>query len=250
MIRNISVGIDIGSAVTRVAVGEFLKGEKNPKIIGIGEAESKGVRHGYILNQKDSINSLKNALLLAEKTSGIKIKRAVIAINSITTRSEIANGSVVITKADGEITKLDIEKALDDSEKNLNLSNRKIIHSFPLSYKLDGKEISGRPEGMRGNKLEVKTIFVTCSNQHCEDLLETVSMAGIEPVGIVVSPIAASYIALSERQKIVGSALANIGAETMSLAVFENNLLISLQTFSIGSTDITNDIALGLKIPL
>ena len=34
------------------------------------------------------------------------------------------------------------------------------------------------------------------------------------------------------------------------MAVYENNALIGLHVFSIGSTDITNDIALGLKIPL
>lgn len=250
MIRNISVGIDIGSSAVKVVVGEFLKGEKNPKIIGVGESESKGIRHGYVLNQDEVVVSLKNALQLAEKTSGIKIRRAMISMNSITTRSEISNGSVVISKADGEITKLDIEKALDDSEKNLSLINRKIIHFFPLSYKLDGKEITGRPEGMCGNKLEIKTLFVTCSSQHWEDLLEVVARAGVETINMMASPVAASYIALSERQKVVGSALADIGAETVSLIVYENNLPISLHTFQIGSVDVTNDIALGLKISL
>jgi len=250
MIRNISVGIDIGTTTIRVVVGEFLKGEKNPKIIGVGESESKGVRHGYIIHREETTVSLKEALILAEKTSGIKIRRAFISISSVTLRSEISNGSVVISKADGEVTNLDIDKVLDDSEKNLSLLNKKVIHAFPLSYKLDGKEVTGRPEGMRGNKLEIKTIFVTCSSQHWDDLLEVVTNAGIEPINIIASPVAGSYLALSQKQKIVGSALIDIGSETVSLVVFENGTIISLQTFSIGSADITNDIALGLKIPL
>lgn len=252
MIRNISVGIDIGTSMTRVVVGEFLKGEKNPKIIGIGESETNGVRHGYIVHSKETILSLKNALAMAEKTSGIKIKRAFVSISSTTLRSEIINGSVVISKADGEITNLDIEKVAEDCEKNLNLNlgNKKIIHSFPLSFKLDGKEILGRPEGMKGIKLEGKTLFITCSFQHWEDLLEVIEEAGIEPIGVIASAVAGSNIALSERQKIVGTGLVDIGSETVSLAVFENGKIISLQTFSIGSIDITNDIALGLKIPL
>jgi cell division protein FtsA len=55
---------------------------------------------------------------------------------------------------------------------------------------------------------------------------------------------------LSKTQRIAGVVLANIGAETVSVVVYENNLPISLKVFPIGSTDITNDIALGLKIPL
>ena len=250
MIRNISVGIDIGTSTTRVVVGEFFKGEKNPKIIGVGESETKGVRHGYIVRSNETIASLKNALAMAEETSGIKIRRAFVSISSTTLRSEISNGGVVISKADGEVTNLDIEKVLEDCEKNLSLGNKKIIHSFPLSFKLDGKEILGRPEGMRGTKLEGKTLFITCSFQHWEDLLEVISEANVEPIGVISSPIAGSHIALSEKQKIVGSALVDIGSETVSLSVFENGTIISLQTFSIGSADITNDIALGLKIPL
>ncbi|HBV00933.1 MAG TPA: hypothetical protein DEF00_00870 [Candidatus Taylorbacteria bacterium] len=47
-----------------------------------------------------------------------------------------------------------------------------------------------------------------------------------------------------------GVVLANIGSETVSIVVFENNLPISLEIFPIGSNDITNDIALGLRVPL
>ncbi len=250
MIRNISVGIDIGTSTVRVVVGEFLKGEKYPKIIGMGETESKGVRHGYIVHPNETIASLKIALSLAEKTSGIKIRRAFVSASSVTVRSEIGSGNVVISKADGEVTNLDLEKVLEESEKNLNLINKKVIHAFPLSYKLDGKEITGRPQGMHGNKLEIKVVFITCSTQHLDDLLEVVTEAGIEPINVIASPIAGSQIALTERQKIVGSALVDIGSETVSLSVFENNVAISVFTFSIGSTDITNDIALGLKISL
>ncbi len=237
--------------MTRVIVGEFLKGEKSPKVIGIGEAETKGVQHGYVVHFADAVNSIKNAVSIAEKISGIKIKHAFISVNDITLHSEMSSGLAIISKANGEVTNLDINKALEDSENNLSLSgNKKIIHMFPSSFKLDGKEVLGQPEGMCGTKLEVKTLYVIYSSQHLEDLLAVIAEAGVEPTDVIASPIAGSHIALSKRQKIVGSALVNIGAETVSLAVFENGSLMSLQSFSIGSSDITNDIALGFKIPL
>jgi len=73
---------------------------------------------------------------------------------------------------------------------------------------------------------------------------------GIEVVNIMASPLAGSMVALNKTQKIAGCVLANIGSETVSMVVFENNIPISLEVFPIGGTDITNDIALGLKIPL
>ena len=231
-------------------VGEFIKGEKNPKIIGFGEAQSQGIRHGYVTNFDEAATSIKIAVQMAEKMSGIKIRRAFISCGGSTLRSETASGEATVSKADGEVTKLDINKALEDGESNLKLGNKKVIQMFPLSYRLDGKEVLGRVEGMQGVKLEVRTLFVTCSSQHLEDLLAVMAEAGVEPIDIIVPPIAASHIALSERQKIIGSALVNIGAETTSIGIFENGSLISLHTLNIGSTDVTNDIAIGLKISL
>jgi len=231
-------------------VGEFSKGEKNPKIIGVGESETRGVRHGYVVNSANAVSSLKVALDMAEKSSGIKIKRAFVAISGTTLRSNLSSGMVVISKADGEVTSLDVTKVLEDCEENLNISNRKIIQVSPVSFRLDGKDVLGRLEGMHGTKLEAKALFVTYSIQHLEDLLEVIEEAGVKTVDVIPSPIALSNLVLTERQKIVGVALASIGDQTTSLAVFENGLLVSVQTFSIGSSDITNDIALGLKIPL
>lgn len=250
MIRNISIGIDMGSTMTRIVVAEFLKGEKNPRIIGIGESETKGIRHGYVVDISSAVISLKNALWVAEKNSGLKIRRAFISIGGVTLRGDMTNGMCIISKADGEVTKLDVNKTIEDCENNINLNNRKIIKIFPISFKLDGKEILGRPEGMIGTKLETKALFVTCSNSHFEDLLEVITLAGIEPIDIVAAGEAESRIALSEKQKIVGGAIVNIGAETVSLSVFENKTLAALHTFSIGGADITNDIALGMKISL
>ena len=250
MIRNISIGIDLGTTKTKVVVAEFSKGEKNPKVIGMGESETKGVRHGYVTNQIDATNSIKNAVAMAERNSGIKIRRAFVTVNGSTLNSELSSGSAIVSKANSEVTNLDIKKAIEDAENNLALNNKKVIHTFPINYKLDGKDILGRIEGMYGNKLETKVLFVTYSSQHLEDLLNAITEAGIEVIDIIASPLASSHIALSEKQKIVGSGLVDIGSETVSIAVFENGLLMSLKTFSIGSSDITNDIALGLKIPL
>jgi len=250
MIRNISVGIDVGSSMTRVVVGEFLKGEKNPKIIGVGEAATEGLRHGYVVNPALAAISIKNAVGVAEKSSGIKIKRGFVSLSGATLKGYMGGGGTIVSKADGEVTTLDVNKALQDCEDNLNLGNKKIIHIYPIAFRLDGKEVLGRLEGMRGTKLEAKALFVTYSVQHLEDLLGAIAEAGVETIDVIASPIAISNIALSEKQKIVGVALVDIGDQTTTLSVFENGLLTSICTFSIGSAEITNDIALGFKIPL
>ncbi len=240
----------MGSQTIRIIVGEFLAGETSPKIIGAGEAPSMGMRHGYIVDQNATLIALKQAIEATEKSSGVKIRRAFLSLSGMSLRSENSAGSTVVSKANGEVTTLDINRALQDCEDNLTLSNRKVIQSYPINFKLDGKDVLGRLEGMRGTKLEAKALFVTYSVQHLEDLLGVVAKAGVETIDVIATPIALSNLILSDKQKIVGVALADIGAETTSLAVFENGSLISMHSFQIGSSDITNDIALGFKIPL
>lgn len=247
---NYTCGIDVGTHTTRVVVMGYSKEDKSPIVLATGQANTSGMRLGYVANIDHVVSSIKEALSQAEKVCGFKIKKAFISIGGISLSSTISPGQVIISRADQEITHLDISKALADSEENLEILNKKIIHIIPTGYKLDGKDIHGRPEGMKGIKLEVKTLFVTCLKQNIEDLITSMSLAGIEVEDVIASPIASSFILLNNKQKAAGCALIDIGAETVSIAVFENNLLMSLQVFSIGSMDITKDVALGFRIAL
>ncbi len=248
--NNISVGIDIGTHTTKVVVVGSSKESNSPSVIATGVADTEGVRLGYITNIDLAANSLRKAIKQAEATLGFKIKKACVSIGGISLSSLVSLGSVIISRADQEITSLDVSKVLASSEENLEIINKKIVHIIPVSYKLDGKDIYGRPEGMHGIKLEVKTLFVTCLKQNIEDLITVLGMINIEAIDVVASPVALSNILLNAKQKTAGCVLVDIGAETVSVSVFENNNLIALQVFSIGSMDITKDVALGFKIAL
>src|SRR3990172_7336719 len=250
MIKNIAVGIDVGTHTTRVVVCEFGKGDKAPRILGLGETSSRGLRKGYVTNIEEAGKSIRRAVTEAEKNSGIKIKRAYVSVGGISLESISGFGSAVVSRADGEVTTLDVNKALSESEDGLKIPNKKIIHVIPTIYKLDGKEVLGKPEGMKGVKLEIKTLFVTCLTQHLDDLVAAISLSGVEVIDVIASPLATSLIVLNEKQKTAGCILVDIGAETVSIAIFENGAIQALHVFSIGSTDITKDNALGLKIPL
>ncbi len=255
MARNLTVGIDVGTHHVKVVIAELVRGKDKPfpKVIGTGMAESKGLRHGYVMSHADAVRSVKTAVRQAEKTSGIEVKKAFISVSGLGLTGTTCLGSVIVSRGDSEITDLDVKKTLEACENELPSSfavNRKIIHSIPISYKIDGRMVLGRPQGMKGMKLEARTLFISCLEQHLNDLIQVLGDAGIEVEDVMAGPLAASLVALNKTQKIAGCVLANIGAETVSIVVFENNIPISLEVFPIGSIDITHDIALGLKVSL
>lgn len=252
MRNNLVVGIDVGTNATRVVVAEHGGNRRTPHVLGIGKADSAGIRHGYVTNHREAIKSIRQAIARAEESSKQKIRRAYLAIGGVSLSSEIVTASLIISKADGEITILDIEKLAEKAENILTseIKNKKIIHAIPLQYRLDAHDVLGNPIGMKGVKLEVRMLFVTTLEHHFDDLINTVTDAGIDVIDVVAAPIASGMAVLSQRQKVVGSLLVDIGAETVSIAVFENDMIISLEVFGIGSTDITNDIALGFQVGL
>ena len=254
MAQQFVTGIDVGTYQVKVVIArtDTDHESKLPQIIGTGYAESRGLRNGYIINDGDVVRSVRNAIAQAEKASGVRVKRAYISMGGIGLDEIHARGEAITSRADSIITQNDIDKAVEASEISIQdkIPNRKVIHAIPLQFFVDGEKLHGRPQELRGTKLEVDVLFITAFEQHLNDLVATIESIGIKVDDVMASPLAGSLVMLTKAQKRAGCVLANIGAETVSIVVFENNTPISLKVFPIGSNDITNDIALGLKVPL
>ncbi|MBI1975758.1 MAG: pilus assembly protein PilM [Candidatus Vogelbacteria bacterium] len=251
MARTIVTGIDVGTQTIRVVVAEFSSGDSSPRVLAMVERPSFGLKHGYITHHDDAVQCIRRAKAEAEQKSHRRIRNAFLSVGGETLTTLESSGSIAIARADGEITDLDLERVLLESEQNIkdNL-NYRIIHSIPLAYKLDGKPLPARPRGLKGSVLEVSSVFVAALEQHLEDLISAVVGAGVQVNDCIAAPIAASIATLSKRQKAVGCLLADIGAETVSMTIFEDSLPIFMKIFPVGGSDITNDIALGFKISL
>ena len=255
MAQHFVTGIDVGTYQVKVVIASGLHANDvkgAPQIIGTGFAESRGLRNGYIINESDVVRSVRNAVAQAEKASGVKVKHAYISMGGIGLDEIHARGEAITSRADSVITQADIDKAIEGSEASIQekIPNRKVIHAIPLHFYIDGEKVHGRPHSLKGTKLEVDVLFITAFEQHLNDLVATIESIGIKVDDVMASPLAGSLVMLSKAQKRAGCVLANIGAETVSIVVFEDNVPISLKVFPIGSNDITNDIALGLKVPL
>ncbi len=252
--RRIATGIDIGTHQTKVVVVEQVEvgGSYVPKIIGTGISETQGLRHGYVVDAADATNSVRIAKEQAEQSSGVPIKKAFLAIGGISLDEVRGHGETVISRADQEVTELDIEKArsMAFEAAKPNFINRTVLHEIPLESVLDGTKTMGEPLGLKGARLQIEYLFITCLSQHAEALAAVLEAADIEVIDQMASPLAGSYVTLTKDQKIKGCVLANIGAETVSIVVYDEGMPISVKVFPSGSTNITDDLALGFKISL
>ena len=251
--RKIYTGIDIGTYHVKVVIASPGDSPDAPmQILGTGTATSKGLRYGYIVEGGEVTKSIREALHRAASAAKVRVRRARVALGGVGLDELHSTGETPLTQSGGIVTDKDIERALRESEKRAagKLSNRTIVHTIPIEYRVDGVKVFGKPQDMQGAKLSVDCLLITMLTHHHDELVEAVERAGVEVEGVMAAPLAASLVTLTKSQKTAGVVLANIGAQTLSIVVFDNDTPVSIKVFPVGSGDITNTIALSLQVPL
>ncbi len=246
--HSIIVGLDVGTTKVSVCVGQLQEDILN--IVGFGTAPNSGLRKGIVADVEETTSAISAALDEAERMSGLPITSAYVSINGTHISSTNSKGVIAVSRADGEISEPDMERALEAARAVALPPNREIIHVLPRNYVIDGQEGVKDPVGMSGIRLEVETLVIGGATSAIKNLAKCVYQAGLEMEGLVFSPLATAKGLLSKRQKENGVLMLDLGAGTTTYIVYEEGEVIKTGVLPVGSTHITNDIAIGLRTNL
>lgn len=245
------VGIDIGSGNLRALGCVHEEGARFPVVVATYKKPIEGIDRGNINDSDEVASAIVDAIVKLEEDSGRDTLHTLISLGATGLTSFHANGHAQVSRGDASVTDLDIENAIKDANRGVpDIRNKAVVHTIPMKYKLDGADVPGDVMGVRGNRLEVKTLFVTYPLQCMNVMKKTLEKARVRVTDIVAGPIAESIPLLTKKQKVAGVALINIGAGVTSILVYENNIPLLVSTIPVGGDDITKDIALGLKVTL
>ncbi len=254
MARNIQdmiVGIDIGSASLRAIGAIRTEDARFPIVVATYKRSIEGMDRGNITDSAEVTRAIVDAVTALEEESGHDTLHTLISLGATGLSSHHANGHAQVSRGDASVTDLDIENAIKDANRGVpDIRNKAVVHTIPMKYKLDGVDVPGNIIGVRGNKLEVRTLFVTYPLQCMTILKKALDAAEVRITDIVAGPVSESIPLLTKKQKVAGVALINIGAGVTSILVYENNIPLLVSTIPVGGDDITKDIALGLKVTL
>ncbi len=244
---EIIVGLDIGSSTIRMAVGEVAPEQDALTIIGLAEGPSAGVSKGTIRSIEDVVSSITSVRNQAEKMAGTRLDHAVSSISGSHITAQDSKGVIAVARADGEIREDDVDRVLEAAQAVSVPPNYEILHVLPRTFAIDNQKDIKDPIGMNGVRLEVEAQIIEGQSAHLKNVTKAINLAGIDIDDLVLASLAASESALTERQKDLGVALVNIGAATTSIIVFEEGDILQVKILPVGSTHITNDIAIGLR---
>jgi len=246
------VGLDVGTSTVRCVVGSIDGANEEPTIaiVGYGACENTGMRKGLIVHLEETVSAIHGAVVDAERMSGIRIENATLNVNGSHVSGIDSKGVIAISTANREITiedKIRVEEAATIVQIP---SNREIIQVFPKNYQVDGHDSIKDPVGMRGVRLEADTHIVTVATPNLRSLDAALDKANVFPLHHTVSGLAAAEAVLTRKQKEAGTLVLDIGASTTNLAVIEDGEVQHVAVIPLGGINITNDLAIGLKIDL
>ncbi len=244
------VGIDVGTTVVRCVIGHTDGSSMTPSIVGVAEAPNSGMRKGMVVNIVNVAQAIDKALEEAERMSGHQVRGAAININGAHITAMSSRGVVAVNSQDHEITEEDLMRAEEAATVVQLPANREILQVTPRSYQLDGQENIKDPLGMSGIRLEVDAHVITALSPHVKNLLKAVEMTETAPHAVMVAGLAAARAALTPQQMENGVAVIDLGGTTTSVVVYEEGDLQHVAVLPIGSVNITNDLAIGLRTDL
>jgi len=244
---QIITGLDAGSSCIKVLVVLKNPKEETFEIVSQISAPSAGIRKGVIINTDEAAKSILRAVQEAQEASRQKIKNVYCSLGGSHIFVISGQGRVAVSRADETVSQEDVERALSAARAPALPPNKQIIETVSKYFVLDGEGGIKDVEGMKGIRLEAHALLLGGFTPYIKNLTQAVLCANLGFEDLFLNPMASSKAVLTPRQKELGVALVDIGAGTTSVAVFEEGNLLHLSVIPVGSSHITNDIAIGLK---
>lgn len=246
---KVITAIDIGSSKITTVICTTVK-EAKLAVIGVSTVPSKGLRKGQVVDIEEAISVISTSVEAAERMAGLSIGSAVVSIGGAHVQSQNSKGVVAVSNPDSEITPTDVNRVVEAARAVSLSSSREILHVIPRDYIVDGQPGIKDPLGMTGVRLEVDTQIVTGSTTAIRNLAKCIGEVGIDVESVVFAGLASSFAVLSETEKELGVVLVDIGAGTTDIAIWVDGALSFSCVLPVGARNVTNDIAVGLRVSL
>jgi cell division protein FtsA len=246
---NIIAGLEIGTSKICVVVGEQ-NNDGALNIIGLGQARSRGVRKGEIINPEQVEEDLRAAMFEAEQMADVEIRSVYLGVSGGHVRGFNNRGVHPVVSDDREISADDVGDVVKNA-KAINLpAENTVIHAVRQHFFVDGQDGVTNPVGLLGARLEVDMHVIHGHANRLQNVVRLVRATSLEVDDVVFNGIAASLALLSNEQKELGALVIDIGGGTTEFVVYSNGVIRHSGVLAVGGDHVSNDLAYGLKVPL
>jgi len=243
--HSIIVGLDIGTSKVCSAVGEMT--EHGVEIIGIGSHGSSGMRKGVVINIDNTVASIKKAVEEAALMAGCEINTVFTGIAGGHIKAFNSHGVVAVKTR--EVSQRDLDRVLDAAKAVAIPTDQEVVHVLPQDYIIDDQDGIKDPLGMSGVRLEARVHIVTGATTAMQNIVKCCNRSGLHVADVALMPLACADAVLTDDEKDLGVALADMGSGTTDITIFHDGAVKHTAVLPIGGNHVSNDIAAGLRTP-
>lgn len=248
-ISQISV-VDLGSSKITCVIATKAEEDTNLRVVGVSSVSSKGIRKSQIVDIDDVIEVVTEAVESAERMAGLSIKDVTVSVSGIHIESQNSKGLVAVQDQGGEITGDDVMRVVEAAKAVPLPTAREILHVIPRFFLVDNQEGIKDPVGMSGVRLEAEAHLITGSSVNLKNLSKVMSEIGVDTKSVTFAGLSSAVATLTDTEKELGVVMVDIGGGTTSLCVYVEGALSHSAVIPVGAKNITNDIAIGLRVSL
>ncbi|MFO1488655.1 MAG: cell division protein FtsA [Verrucomicrobiota bacterium] len=246
---NVIVGLEIGTSKVCAVVGE-MSAEGMLKIVGLGQARSRGVRKGEICDAAAAEEDIRNAIVEAEQMADVEIRSVYLGVTGAHVRGCNNRGVLQIVSADREISEEDVQDVVKNAKAISRSQDSHVVHAIRQHFLVDGQDGIVNPVGMLGSRVEVDMHVVQGNFNRLQNSVRAVKGLQLEVDEIVFNGLASSLALLTPEQKEMGALVIDVGGGTTEYVVFSKGVIKHIGVLAVGGDHVSNDLAYGLKVPL
>jgi cell division protein FtsA len=219
------------------------------KILGVGQAPSRGVRKGEIVDFDKVQTCLNDALVRAEDRSDVMIRNVFLGVTGSHIESLNNRGCHRLAEDQSEITEDDVEEAKEIA-RNVAIPQQNVfLHSVTRQYIVDGQEAVRQPIGREARTLEADYHIIHGVRGRIQNAIRCVREIPLEVEDVVFNPIAAAQVVLNREAKHQGALMLDFGAGTVDYVLYEDGMVTASGCVPLGGDHISQDIAQAFQMP-
>ncbi|MBN1269551.1 MAG: cell division protein FtsA [Kiritimatiellae bacterium] len=243
------VALEIGTSNVRALVGEARE-DGHLMITGLGECPSRGVRKGEIIDFDNALSCVRSVLDTAEEQSGVAIEEVHLVLSGGHIQSLVNRGMAAVESENREITEDEVENVMDVARAVSLPPDRMMLHSICQHFYVDDQQGVVNPEGMEGSRLSADMLIIHCIAARVRSTIRVVRSAHAGVVDVAFGGLCSALAVLTGEQKESGAVVLDLGAGTSDYLAYAGQAIACAGSLAVGGDHITNDIALGLSLPM
>ena len=242
--KMIKAGLDFGNSKISCIVADY-KDSSNINILSLITIPSFNVKKNIILNYENLLDQVNKLIIETQKNSQTKLNSINLNFSLINSLSTYYDSEIKINNE--KISELHLKKIINQSEYFNSPPDKFELFNSIISYNVDNNQHFSAPLGNYSDKIKINFYKILSQKKYIENFSSIIKQLKLNIENYIPTPLSSSLSSLTKDEKELGTICLDLGHSSSSIAIFENNKFVYGDSITIGSNNVTLDIARGVS---